>query len=774
MINPKTAKQKKKIVHKKRVVHDKLLITLIVLIALLIFIFKLPDYVDFIGKAVLLLQTPPQINAGSQLKLDILASGVTDLAGVQVSVGYNSNVLKYDRVVEGNFLNQNGNAQTLFLNTLSTSQAGLVKDIGIVKIGAGVSGDGLIASIYFNATNTGYSDLTIQNVLLSDGSGNPISANILNTIVSVVQPVADTTLPTISLTSPASGATVSGTTTITATASDNVGVSKVEFYVDGNLKSTDTISPYSYAWDTTNVGTHACNGAHTHTLSAKAYDAAGNIGTSLNVPVNMNNPSYCAAISQSPFCSPLPAATGNIVTVSTASQLSNAVANAQSGQTIVVADGTYTISSTLWFNVPQVTLRSQSGNRDGVVIDGNYAVGEIINIRANNVAIADLTLKRAQWHPLHLVSGSNNAMLYNLHIIDAGQQFVKVNPNTAGSYNDFGTLACSLLEMTPAGRTYVESNPSGGYTCYTGGLDAHQAWGWTIRDNTIKNIYCSNGLAEHAIHFWDASRDPIVERNVIINNARGIGFGLGSAAGGRTYSGLSVANANHFGGVIRNNFVYANIAQFDTGIGLESAWNVSVYHNTVYSSGGLPLDVRFTASNPMVKNNLISGQISIRDGAVPTQQGNVQQASSSLFADPSNGNLHLLSTAAAAINKGVSLSGLVPYDIDGQLRDSQPDIGADEYSSAGSLDTTPPVRSNPQPSGTIPAGTASTVLSLTTNEPATCRYSTIPNTPYTLMTNTFTSTGGISHSTAISGLINGNTYTFYVNCIDAAGNANTN
>jgi hypothetical protein len=94
----------------------------------------------------------------------------------------------------------------------------------------------------------------------------------------------DTTAPTVSITAPLNGATVVGTVSINATASDNVGVTKVEFYVDGALKSTDMTSPYSYSWDSTSVA----NGSHA--LTAKAYDAALNVGTSTAVNVTVNNP----------------------------------------------------------------------------------------------------------------------------------------------------------------------------------------------------------------------------------------------------------------------------------------------------------------------------------------------------------------------------------------------------------------------------------------------------------------------------------------------------
>ncbi|TBR08001.1 MAG: carbohydrate-binding protein CenC, partial [Lysobacter sp.] len=89
----------------------------------------------------------------------------------------------------------------------------------------------------------------------------------------------DTQAPTVS----ASESGTSGSITLSATASDNVGVSKVEFLVDGALKGTDTTSPYSMALDSTTLA----NGSHT--LVAKAYDAAGNVGTSTGVAFSVSN-----------------------------------------------------------------------------------------------------------------------------------------------------------------------------------------------------------------------------------------------------------------------------------------------------------------------------------------------------------------------------------------------------------------------------------------------------------------------------------------------------
>ena len=96
----------------------------------------------------------------------------------------------------------------------------------------------------------------------------------------------DATPPTVAMTAPSGGATVSGTAVVvSATASDNVGVAGVQFKVDGaDLGAEDTTSPYSVAWDTTTAT------AGTHTLTAVARDAAGNTTTSAAVSVTVSNP----------------------------------------------------------------------------------------------------------------------------------------------------------------------------------------------------------------------------------------------------------------------------------------------------------------------------------------------------------------------------------------------------------------------------------------------------------------------------------------------------
>ena len=93
----------------------------------------------------------------------------------------------------------------------------------------------------------------------------------------------DTTAPTASIDSPVDGAVVSGAVVVSARATDNIGVARVEFSLDGVLQSTATTSPYQWAWNTAAVNDGS------HTLQAKAFDSADNVGVSATSSVTVRN-----------------------------------------------------------------------------------------------------------------------------------------------------------------------------------------------------------------------------------------------------------------------------------------------------------------------------------------------------------------------------------------------------------------------------------------------------------------------------------------------------
>ena len=149
-----------------------------------------------------------------------------------------------------------------------------------VYVKAGSSAEVLLAqNVAFRTSQATVTGLNTLSVTAVAGSHMVYGLSVSATIP------PDTTAPTVSLTTPANGATVSGSAvTVSAAASDNIGVVGVQFKLNGaHLGAEDTSSPYSIVWDTTG----ASNGAAS--LTAVARDAAGNARTSAVVTVTVTN-----------------------------------------------------------------------------------------------------------------------------------------------------------------------------------------------------------------------------------------------------------------------------------------------------------------------------------------------------------------------------------------------------------------------------------------------------------------------------------------------------
>lgn len=362
------------------------------------------------------------------------------------------------------------------------------------------------------------------------------------------------------------------------------------------------------------------------------------------------------------------------------------MSRAPAGSTILLADGTYRLGATLRIERRGVTIRSASGRPAAVVLDGRYATGDLVAVAASGVTVAEVTLTHASYHLVHVVPPDRGptirgVRLYRLRLIDGAEQFVKVNPNAARSaFVDAGRLECSAFRLTNAGRRHV---PSDFLPCYTGGIDAHGARGWVVRLNRFEDIRCGDGLAEHAVHFWTGSRDTLVERNTIVDCARGIGFGLGDRTDwARRYPDSPGGYVGHYGGIIRNNVVVARRPGIDSGIGLEQARGARVYHNTVYAASGArgyfsSLDYRFANTSADIRNNLVT-RITSRDGARATLARNVESVPARWFRNAARLDFHLSRAATGAIDRGVRVP-VAGLDIDGTPHAvGPPDLGADE------------------------------------------------------------------------------------------------
>lgn len=373
----------------------------------------------------------------------------------------------------------------------------------------------------------------------------------------------------------------------------------------------------------------------------------------------------------------LPPPSGTVVSVSTESALQAAVSSITSGTTIVLQPGTYNLTSTLRLkgNVDRIAIRGSTNSCDDVVLVGrgmsNAGYGNVPHGiwigNARNVLIANLTIRDVYYHPVQLDpnAGAQAPRIYNVRMVDAGEQFVKSSAMTSGTTGvNNGVVEYSIMEYTTTAR----SN-------YTNGVDVHQGANWIIRSNLFRNIRAPAGqLAGPAVLMWNGSRDTIVENNLFLNVQYGIALGL---VGGKT--------DDHAGGIVRNNFFHRTSTQSgDVGIVINSSANTKVLHNTVILSGTYPnaIEYRFPATTGVeLRYNLTDGAVQQRDGATGAIANNVTNAQPSWFVNATIGDLHLVASATPAIDQAAAHSSVsTDYDGENRPQNNAPDIGADEFS----------------------------------------------------------------------------------------------
>ncbi len=362
------------------------------------------------------------------------------------------------------------------------------------------------------------------------------------------------------------------------------------------------------------------------------------------------------------------------IEVSTADELKSVLTTTQGNITILLTDGVYQIPDFYGYEIKMshITIKSKSGNRDAVIIKGNgmdgstqfaFQIYGYDYFALKNVTIRDLYSSAIQLHG-YQNTGGDYLYVSNCRFIDIREQMIKGCSSSDSRENqtprpDYGVVEKTLFEYTDYTPYYM--------SC---GIDIHVANEWTVRDCTFKNIIrVDNGITEGAIHFRYYSENLTIERNKIINCARGILFALDNE---------QVSN-----GTIKNNFIHVNC---DVGIYLCHSQNIKVYNNTIYiaNSYGNAIEYRFSESNGYqatdnnyIYNNLTNKAITARNGGLADVTDNVTNAQSSWFVDAINGDLHLNSSNSDVVDKGRDLSDVV-LDIDKENRTGKLDIGADE------------------------------------------------------------------------------------------------
>jgi glucose/arabinose dehydrogenase/PKD repeat protein len=166
---------------------------------------------------------------------------------------------------------------------------------------AAVSGTGPAYTVAVTGmTGSGRVVASVPAGAATDAAGNTSAAATSSDNAVSFTASSDTTPPTVSVTAPAAGSTVSGTLSVTAAAADDVGVSGVQFLLDGaNVGAEDGAAPYSISWDSATVADGS------HTLRARARDAAGNVSISSPVTVTVSNAQTTGLVAAWSFDEPL-------------------------------------------------------------------------------------------------------------------------------------------------------------------------------------------------------------------------------------------------------------------------------------------------------------------------------------------------------------------------------------------------------------------------------------------------------------------------------------
>jgi hypothetical protein len=353
---------------------------------------------------------------------------------------------------------------------------------------------------------------------------------------------------------------------------------------------------------------------------------------------------------------------------------------AQSGDEILLADGTYSLDQYAVLIDTEITIRGASGNRGAVLIEGQGygTLSEGLMVVAQNVTIADLSMTGIRNHAIAVKGdlGAEATHIYNVHLYDIGTQHIKGTPPSGSGLLRDGVVACSRIGYSPGG---VRGD-------YINAIDIHRATDWVIRDNEIYNIWGDGSGCEvdidcgvywpgggPSILLWNNASGNIVERNRIRDSFRGIAIGFS----GDVYSG----------GVVRNNFIYQSSGQQngvpgDAGMSIFGASDVEIDHNTVLLGSNYPgaIEVQ-NSSNLEIRNNLLNQPIFNRGGASYNAQGNKTDGDASDLAVA--GEPHLdPDSEAVDYSSTVSVPG-VPDDIDGDPRPQGPkrDAGCDELGS---------------------------------------------------------------------------------------------
>ncbi len=377
-------------------------------------------------------------------------------------------------------------------------------------------------------------------------------------------------------------------------------------------------------------------------------------------------------------------ASGAVVPVATAAALRTAIDNAQPGDVITLAPGTYVITQNLLCDTPGTADRSivvraaapgsaviQSSALEGFKVSAPYWTFENLVIEGTCADDSDCE------HAFHIFGNAEWTVIRRNVIRDFNAQ---IKSNGAGNpfvFPDDVLIEGNELYDTAARQT---SNP-------VTKLDVVGGRRWVVRANSIHDYEKAAGDGiSYGAFLKGNSRQGLFERNLVRCRTPGSPFGggtrLGLSFGGGGSGPPSICEdgtctPEHQGGVMRNNLI---LACDDVGIYLNAAAASGIYANTLYDTDGI--DVRFAASSADLRDNVLSGQIRNRDGGTSTEGNNLEMVSlaewDGWFATPSAADF-TLTDGSSIVDAGAPLAAVVDDYCGARRRSGPPDRGAVEY-----------------------------------------------------------------------------------------------
>lgn len=387
------------------------------------------------------------------------------------------------------------------------------------------------------------------------------------------------------------------------------------------------------------------------------------------------------------------------VPVSTAAQLTTAIAAAKAGDTIVLAAGTYKINANVsCAAVGPITVKAAAplaakiefNAVEGFVVTGANWTFEGLDLRGTCANDSDCE------HAFHVTGAATSFTLRGNRIYDFNAQLKANAANIGGTWMmpHKGLLEGNEVFDTRGRKT---SNPVTKFNIDTGD-------DWVVRANIIHDAFKDGGDGvSYATFMKSGGKNGLYERNLVMcsrDTTGGTRIGLSFGGGGTApeycfpaFDAKKACSVEHDSGTMRNNII-ANCT--DVGVYLNRAKNTKLLHNTLIGTSGV--DFRFDTTSGEAHGNVLAGKIRMRDGGTFTGPDNLQDVSTfaAMYIDPLKGDLRKKGDLSALIDKATAATVTNDYCL--RTRTGTHDWGALEHSLGDCVTATPPLTGETPPS----------------------------------------------------------------------------